>query len=146
MIVYNANTQYPFGFGFNPVPVNAPSNTVLEYTLDKLDHALLFQIHYQNPAVAAILKNGNYMAKNGMIISISKRPELRDSLNTIYLRGSEALNNTKPDVTTFTHNFKRDNRYDLVRAAIKEFADYVRKASPYFVTTAYVRPASCICF
>lgn len=139
MITYKINPApcgcYPFGstppsFGGFTGFSNVPKDTVLEYTLDKLDHALYFEIHFQHPVVAAMLKNGKFQAKNGMIIDISERPELRDSMNTIFLRGSDSSYNKRGDVTTFTHNFKRDNRYTLVRDAIKEFAAFVRKNAP----------------
>ncbi|TFH25413.1 hypothetical protein E4G67_01035 [Candidatus Bathyarchaeota archaeon] len=154
MITYKVNpspcmgfgypTFTPFGLGYAPAN-NVPKDTVLEYTLDKLDHALYFKVHFQHPAATAILKQGKYQAKNGMIIDISERPELRDSMNTIYLRGSDSKYDTRGDVTTFTHNFKRDNRYTLVRDAIKEFANFVRKNAPMSVYSLRSLPTNTIC-
>jgi hypothetical protein len=156
MVTYKVNPSpcfgsfgYPIGgFGFGGgymTERNVPKDTVLEYTLDKLDHSLYFKIHYQHPAATAILKQGKFQAKNGMIIDISERPELRDSMNTIYLRGSDSKYDTRGDVTTFTHDFKRDNRYSLVRDAIKEFAAFVRKNAPMSVYALRSLPTNTIC-
>ncbi len=93
----------------------------MEYTLDKLDHSLLFQINYQNPIVSRILKSAPFRATNGITIDISKSPEARMSEWTIFLRGSSQRYDTIPDITTFTHNYKRDNAYRAVRQALKEF-------------------------
>ena len=155
MITYKAYGSYnepkpTLGFGFYGSVISGdpsiPKDTVLEYTLDKLDHTLLFQINYQNPLVKEILKKGKFMASNGWIIDLSNVPELKASMNTIYLRGSNSKYNTLPDTTTFTHNFKRDNAYKLTRQAIKEFAAFVRKNASFYRVSSFRNPSGCICW
>ena len=140
MITYRANNSYCPWYGIPARPMDSfggwgstpvPKDTVIEYTLDKLDHALLFQIHYQNPAVKAALKNGKFRASNGLTIDISNAPEAKISEWTVYLRGNKSRYDSIPDITTFTHNYKRDNAYKAVKLAIKEFAAAVRKATNY---------------
>jgi hypothetical protein len=104
----------------------APKDTVIEYTLDKLDHALMFQINYQNPIVIDILSKGKFMASNGMTIEISNKPEAKISEWKIFLRGAYSDYDKLTDITTFTHNYKRDNAYSAVRLAMKEFGSFVR--------------------
>lgn len=135
MITYKANACYcPFSNRsftndmsgwYNPV--NEHRDTVIEYTLDKLDHSLLFQINYQNPIVSQILKSAPFRASNGITIDISNSPEARMSEWTVFLRGASHKYDTIPDITTFTHNYKRDNAYKAVRSAMKEFGSFVRK-------------------
>ena len=163
MITYKANTCYcPFNnwapsYTRSPwlTPMNEPKDTVIEYTLDKLDHSLLFQINYQNPIVSQILKNAPFRASNGLTIDISNSPEARMSEWTLFLRGASSRYDTIPDITTFTHNYKRDNAYKAVRLALKEFGAFVRKNAG-FAGVGYspfrtnVSPRSntmtCICF
>ena len=163
MITYKANTCYcPFNnWSVNRydggwfAPVNEHKDTVIEYTLDKLDHSLLFQINYQNPIVSRILKNGPFRASNGITIDISNSPEARMSEWTIFVRGASSRYDTIPDITTFTHNYKRDNAYKAVRLAMKEFGAAVRKNAGFSFgyspsNRGNVSPRSntmtCICF
>lgn len=128
MITYRSKNTFcncPFGQSLSSSAV--PRDTVIEYTLDKLDHALMFQINYQNPIVKSILSKGKFMASNGITIEINNKPEARISEWKVYLRGAYSEYNKLIDITTFTHNYKRDNAYTAVKVAMKEFGSFARK-------------------
>ncbi len=116
--------------------------TGLKYRLEKAENALVFQVLEQSPDVSAFLANGHFLSqKTGLRIAVSKYPEFKDSKNVIFLRGSDSSNDYKIDVTRFPGNMQRDNKYDLINTALKEFVDAV-KATSYAIPVKVVRPRS----
>lgn len=140
MKVYHVNTiaRRPLGLGYT-----RPASPVsIDFTLKKVEKGLLFQVNYQSPAVSDFLRNNRFQASNGLIIASSEFPEFKESKNTVYLWGSDSTRNGKLDATSFTHNFKRDSKYDMLRQALVEFVEFVQSRQPRFVPSAY----NCVCF
>lgn len=98
----------------------------VQYKLGKEPQALSFSVIQQAPVVSAFLRDNKYQATNGMIIATDNYPEFKDSKNTIYLQGdSDAAENFSTDITTFSSNYVRDGKYDLIVNAIQEMVDFL---------------------
>lgn len=98
----------------------------VQYKLSKEPQALVFSVLDQSPIVSAFLSGNAYQAQNGLTIRSSHYPEFKDSRNTIYLMGDSAPeDNFSSDMTTFSSNYVRDNKYDLVVNAIQEMVDFL---------------------
>ena len=132
MIVYHANNKpyIPFDGRMRMARTRMPSPVQLDYTIKKVEKGLLFQVNNQSPQITDFLKKNRFQASNGMIIASAEFPELKDSTNHIYLWGAESRKNGKLDATSYTHNFKRDNKYEIVKQALREFVEYVDAISP----------------
>jgi len=116
--------------------------TGLKYRLEKADSALVFQVLEQSADITAFLSRGHFLSqKTGFRIAIAKYPELKDSKNVIFLRGSDTSNDYKPDVTRFPGNMQRDNKADLVNTALTELVDAVKSVS-YAIPVKVARPRS----
>ena len=124
-------------------PYAAPVNTMLEYTLTSVENGLIFQINGQSADISSFLANNSYRAKNGLLIAASEFPEFKDSKNTIFLRGSDSVKNTKLDVTRFVSNKVRDNKKEMIKDALKEFVAFVKKqrVPVYNYAPRYMAPA-----
>lgn len=112
------------------------NDTKLSYTLTKVEDGLVFQVNEQSENITEFLKNGNYRAKNGMLIAASRYPEFKDSEYTLFLRGKDSSHDSKLDVTRFVGNMQRDKRYNQIKDALKEFVSFVKantKVTPVFV-------------
>lgn len=125
------NPFLAFGFAPRPYMAMAPAapKVVIEYSLKKIEDALVFQVTEQSQFVTDFLKTKRFQASNGMIIASDQYPELKDSTNHIYLRGSDSVRDLKIDVTRFVGKQQRDNKAEIVKAALKEFAEYLAKAA-----------------
>jgi len=140
MKVYHVNTIAPRPLGQSYLRPVSP--VTIDYTLKKVEKGLLFQVNYQSPAVSEFLRNNRFQASNGLIIAASEFPEFKESKNTVYLWGSDKTRNGKLDATSFTHNFKRDNAYNMLKQAMLEFVEYVQSLQPRFTPSVY----NCVCF
>lgn len=103
------------------------SDVLLKYSLEPMENGVIFTVLEQAPEVYAFLQNHNFMASNGIRVAMAKYPEFKHSKNIIFLRGSDAGNNNKPDLTRFVGKMQRNNAIDMFDAALKEFVDVVKK-------------------
>lgn len=115
--------------------------TGLKYKLEKAENALVFQVLAQSDDISAYLAKRHFMASNGLRIATSKYPEFKQSKNVIFLQGSDSSNDYKLDVTRFVGRMQRDNAAILLNDALKEFVNYVKKAS-YAYPVRVVRPST----
>lgn len=116
--------------------------TGLKYRLEKAESALVFQVLEQSDDISAFLSKGHFLSqKTGLRIATAKYPEFKDSKNVIFLRGSDTDNNFKLDVTRFPGNMQRDNKYNLIVAALQELVDAVKSVS-YAYPVRVVAPRS----
>lgn len=75
--------------------------TYIDYTLMPLVDNAVFVIHKQHPDVARFLNSvGSFRAANGVTISLGLLfPEWKESMDTIYLDGTNGRAYNRPDVT-----------------------------------------------
>ena len=143
MRVYHVN-QFPtapvfFGcVGYRPVAVPAKPKTVLEYSLKAVENAVVFQITEQSSNISEFLKKNRYMASNGIVIAADQYPEFKDSTNHVYLQGKDSDRNLKLDVTRFVGNMQRDSKIAMVKAALKEFVEFIAKQTKASYSPIYV--------
>lgn len=145
MRVYHVNNNFGYAkfnpfIGLRSIMVADPivPKVVLEYSLKQVDDAIVFQVTEQSQAITDFLKNNRFQASNGMIIAADQYPEIKDSTNHIYLRGSDASRNLKLDVTRFVGKQQRDNKTAIIKAALKEFVEYLSKKVKASYSTVYV--------
>lgn len=111
---------------------------VLEYSLKSVDDALVFQVTEQSKAISDFLKKNRFQASNGMIIAADEYPEIKDSTNHIYLRGSNSVKDLKLDVTRFVGKKQLENKEAIIRAALKEFVEFIGKSVKASYRPVYV--------
>ena len=104
---------------------------MLQYLLTKGDKALMFHITQQSQEVYDFLSQYNFEAKNRILIKIDNRPghgfpEWKESQTTLYLRGGKTQRDLNIDITPFGSNKVRNERFDQITAALKEFIDYLK--------------------
>lgn len=135
----NAAPQQPsFTPFFMPIFAVATPKVVLEYSIKKVDDAIVFQVKEQSQAITDFLKNNRFQASNGMIIAADRYPEIKDSTNHIYLRGTDDSRNLKLDVTRFVGKMQRDSKAAIIDAALKEFVDFLSKRVKASYSPVYV--------
>ena len=144
MRVYHVNNfgcpaYNPFQ-GFRPAVVMAPAapKVVLEYSLKMVEDAIVFQVTEQSQAITDFLKSNRFQASNGMVIAADQYPEIKDSTNHIYLRGTDANRDLKLDVTRFVGKQQRDNKTAIIKAALKEFVEFISKKVKASYSPVYV--------
>jgi hypothetical protein len=103
------------------------SDVLLQYSLVPSENGVEFKVLEQAPEVYAFLQNHNFMASNGIRVAMAKYPEFKHSKNIIFLRGSDAGNNNKPDYTRFVGSMQRNNAIAMFDAALSEFISVVKK-------------------
>lgn len=115
---------------------------LLDYSLTPLANAAVFTLHRQHPSVTRFLETvGTFMASNGIRISLGVVfPEWKESLNTIYLDGTNGRALNRPDITRFAPVLKyhkddqtlvskgrraRNNKMQMFHDAIAELCQTV---------------------
>lgn len=125
---------------------NFNAKTHLKYRLDKLESAVGFQVLSQSKEVSDFLKRQNFMAKNGITIAIDGNhggPEIKESANVIYLRGSNSSRDWNVDITRFASNKPyRDGKYKMYQDALSEFVDFIKRINPVYVVPQVVAYAT----
>lgn len=126
--------------GYLPRVMAAPKapKTVLEYSLKAVENAAVLQITEQSSDITAFLKSNRYLASNGIIIAADQYPEFKDSNNHLYLRGKDTDRNLKLDVTRFVGAMQRDSKISMVKAALKEFVEFVAAKTKASYNPVYV--------
>jgi len=148
MITYRANPSFNSYFGFS-------GSTLLDYSLKPMKNALGFQIHTQHPMLTEFLKTNKFRATNGIVIDVSVKPEIVESMKDgdfiIYLRGNNSKYDSKVDITRFVGELQRDGHKKAIEKALGEFVQYVKSStrlSSYGTNWGYgtSQPANCICW
>ncbi len=158
MITYRANPSFGGFYSRSPFfrnPGSYSSNpTILDYSLKPMKNALGFQVHAQHPMLTEFLRNNKFRASNGIIVDISVKPEIVESMKDgdfiIYLRGSNSKYDTKVDITRFVGSLQRDGHKGAINTALKELVQHVKNS----VSFRYPRPAweplvnevNCVCW
>lgn len=110
---------------------NKKSTGLLSYTLIPMIDAVVFTLTYQSAKVTDFLKEiGIYQATNGIRITLGCMfPEWKESLNMIYLDGTDGRMLNRPDTTRFPANGRmiRDNKVAMFNAALLELTEVIQK-------------------
>ena len=148
MITYRANPSFS-SYGYS-------GSTLLDYSLKPMKNALGFQIHTQHPVLTQFLSNNKFRASNGIVIDISVKPEIVESMKDgdfiIYLRGNNSKYDSKVDITRFVGELQRDGHKKAIEKALKEFVQHVKSNSgfsgyPYsWGAHRSSRPVNCFCW
>ena len=150
MITYRANPSFNCSYsGYS-------GSTLLDYSLKPMKNALGFQIHTQHPMLTEFLKSNKFRASNGIVIDISVKPEIVESMTDgdfiIYLRGSNSKYDSKVDITRFVGELQRDGHKKAIEKALKEFVQHVKSTmsfNPYIGINwgyRFERPVNCFCW
>ena len=149
MFTYRANPSFSpyYNYGYS-------GSTILDYSLKPMKNALGFQVHTQHPVLTQFLENNKFRASNGIIVDVSVKPEIVESMKdgdfTIFLRGSNSKYDTKVDVTRFVGSLQRDGHKAAIEKALKELAQTVKSSvssfSPANRGFGISQPTNCICW
>ena len=120
MVTYRVNNMPDIGCGVGEL---------LSYRLQPVEKGLVLQVTGQSSLITNFLAKNKFQASNGLFVDISEYPEYKESTLTIYLRGSNWMNNLKLDSTSFHSNNVRDHRKAQIEQALRELVAHVKKVS-----------------
>lgn len=103
---------------------------IIRFRLDKYEKALVFQVLDMREDLRG---RDAYLASNGVEIKTTTHPylEVYDSTPHVYVRGCDSTQDAYPAGIAFSSNEKRDEYYENVIQALKEWAEHHSKQGTY---------------